>query len=338
MLVKAKRLVFLEKLQVEIEEFNLSANLGPEEVLVKNLWGLISSGTELAMFTETHVGFPVPDFGYAKFPFHPGYATVSCVMEVGEKINELQSGDLIFTRVGHASHAILSAPGQWHPVPDGIPIEHVPFAALAQIALSSVRLSNIRLGHTVVIFGQGLVGNLAAQLMQSAGARKVIGIDPIPQRLEISAQCGIDLQINPDEADIIESIDQVTSGKGCQIVVEATGSPEVASQAIQVASQMGQVILLGSPRGSAEIELYFGLHRKGISLIGAHASRQVDAAQYGDADPCEVMLEFIAAERLTVSPLLTHKLPASQANRGYQGLLNAKSDYLGVLLDLQAWK
>ena len=55
MLVKAKRLVFLEKLQVEIEEFNLSANLGPEEVLVKNLWGLISSGTELAMFTETHV-------------------------------------------------------------------------------------------------------------------------------------------------------------------------------------------------------------------------------------------------------------------------------------------
>ena len=336
--MKAKRLAFPEKLRVEIEEFNLPDDLGPKEILVENLWGLISPGTELAMFTKTHVGFPIPDFGYAKFPFRPGYATVSSVMEVGEKINELQSGDLLFTRVGHASHAILPAPDRWHLVPDGMPIEHVPVAALSQIALSSVRLSNIRLGYNVVVFGQGLIGNLAAQLMQSAGARKVIGIDPIPQRLEISAQCGIDLQINPSEANVTESIDQITNGKGCQIVVEATGSPEVASQAIQVASQMGQVILLGSPRGSAEIDLYFGLHRKGISLIGAHASRQVDAMQYGDADPCEVMLEFIATERLRVNPLLTHKLSASQANQGYQGLLNAKSNYLGVLLNLQSWE
>ena len=101
---------------------------------------------------------------------------------------------------------------------------------------------------------------------------------------------------------------------------------------------MGQVILLGSPRGSAEIDLYFGLHRKGVSLIGAHASRQANAIQYGDADPHEVMLEFIASERLKVNPLLTHKLPASQAKQGYKRLLNSKSNYLGVLLDLQAWK
>ena len=336
--MKAKRLVFPEKLRVEIEEFNLPDDLGPEEILVENLWGLISPGTELAMFTETHVGFPIPDFDYAKFPFRPGYATVSSVMKVGAKINELRRGDLLFTRVGHASHAILSVADRWHLTPDGMPIEHVPFTALAQIALSSVRLSNIRLGHTVVIFGQGLIGNLAAQLMKIAGARKVIGIDPILQRLKISTQCGIDLQINPVEANVTESIDQITSGKGCQIVVEATGRPEVASQAIQVASQMGQVILLGSPRGSAEIDLYFGLHRKGVSLIGAHASRQANAIQYGDADPYEVMLEFIASERLKVNPLLTHKLPASQAKQGYKGLLNSQSNYLGVLLDLQAWK
>ena len=336
--MKAKRLVFPGKLQVEIEEFDLPENLGPEEILVKNLWGLISPGTELAMFTESHVGFPIPDFGYAKFPFRPGYATVSRVMEVGENINELQNGDLLFTRIGHTSHAVLSTADRRHFIPDDIPIEHVPFTALAQIALSSIRLSNIRLGHTVVIFGQGLIGNLAAQLMKTAGARKVIGIDPIPQRLEISSQCGIDLQINPTEVNVIESIDQITSGKGCQIVVEATGNPEVASQALQVASQMGQVILLGSPRGSAEIDLYFGLHKKGVSLIGAHASRQVDATQYGDDDSYEIMLEFIADKRLKVDPLLTHKLPTSQAKQGYQGLLNSQPNYLGVLLDLQTWK
>ncbi|MCZ6678639.1 MAG: zinc-binding alcohol dehydrogenase [Candidatus Poribacteria bacterium] len=334
---KAKRLVFPGKMQVEIEEFELPEAPGPGEILVENCYGLISPGTELAMFTETHVGFPLPEFGYAKFPFRPGYAAVGRVLQVGEGVKGVQEGDMVFTRAEHASHAIVSGE---HPVlkaPGRLPAEHMPFVALANIALTSVRLSEVRLGHTVAVFGQGLIGNLAAQLMRCAGARKVIGIDTVPERLAISTQCGIDVLVNPAEDNLRSRVDDLTDGAGCQIVVEATGNPQVAPEAIRIAAQMGKVVLLGSPRGSAEIDLYFDLHRTGVSLIGAHGSRQADATQYGDPDPNALMLEFIADGRLQVAPLLTHTLPVSAADRAYRGLLDEKENYLGVLLDLRQW-
>ena len=74
--MKIKLLVFPEKMTVEVEESELPDEPGHGEFLLENIYALISPGTELAMFTETHVGFPDPDFAYAKFPFRPGYAAV----------------------------------------------------------------------------------------------------------------------------------------------------------------------------------------------------------------------------------------------------------------------
>ena len=335
--MQAKRLIFPAKLRVEVETFEIADTPGPGEVFVENLYGLVSPGTELAMFTETHVGFPMPEFGYAKFPFRPGYATVSRVLQVGEGVAGVREGDALFTREKHASHAMIPERQPLLLAPEGMPTEHVPFTALATIALTSVRLSGVRLGQRVAVFGQGLIGNFAAQLMRCAGARQVIGVDPVPERLEISKQCGIDVQVNPIQEDLRTRINALTDGAGCHIVVEATGNPQVAPQALQIAGQMGKVVLLGSPRGNAEIDLYFDLHRTGVSLIGAHASRQADVMQFGEPDPNELMLEFIADGRLQVAPLLTHTLPATEAEKAYQGLLNEKAHYLGVLLDLRQW-
>ncbi len=335
--MKAKRLVFPGKMRVEIEEFELADDPGSGKVVVENLYGLVSPGTELAMFTETHVGFSVSDFPYARFPFHPGYAAVGRVIKIGRDIQGLQEGTVILTRGHHASHAVISAERIGLRIPADITVKHIPFVVLAQIALTAVRLSNMRLGHTVAVFGQGLIGNLAAQLMRCAGARKVIGIDPVQERLAISKQCGVDVQVNPTEQALRAHVDALTDGDGCQIVVEATGNPQVAPQALQIAAQMGKVVLLGSPRGSAEIQLYFDLHRTGVSLIGAHASRLADVVQYGDPEPSELMLEFIGDGRLRIAPLLTHVLPASEAERAYNGLLAEKDTYLGVLLDLRDW-
>ena len=332
--MQAKGLFFPNKMQVEVEDFDLPKTLQPKQILVENLFGLISPGTELAMFTQTHVGFSRPGFGYASYPFRPGYATVGRTIDVGTEVVDLQVGDMVFTRTRHASHAVLS---RWEKVTDTTTIKRVPFVSMAQVALTSVRLSSSRLGQTVAVFGQGLGGNLTAQLMRCAGARQVIGIDLISSRLAISAQCGIDTQINSAQTEVTDRIKHLTGDTGCEIVVEATGAPQVALQALKAAAQLGEVILLGSPRGNAEIDLYFDLHRTGVSLIGAHASRQTDVAQYGEVDPQRLMLEFIDSDRLQVSPLLTHTLPATRAEEAFLGLLNQKEDYLGVLLDLQVW-
>ena len=336
--MKAKQLVFSGKMVVETVEVEVPDRPAPGEILVEQLYGLISPGTELAMFTQTHVGFPRPDFGYARYPFYPGYASVGRVLLTGCSVDAVSEGDLVYVRGKHASHSMISADRPPVKLPGDLTLEHAPFAVLAQIALTAVRLSGVRLGHNVAVFGQGLIGNFAAQLMCLAGAGRVIGIDTIPERLAIAAACGLDDGVNPLVDNLMERIDNVTGGAGCQIVVEATGNPQVAPQAIRAAAQMGQVVLLGSPRGSAEIDLYFDLHRTGVSVVGAHGSRQADARQFGDPDPHELMLDFIARGRLKVAPLLTHVLPASGAATAYRGLLEEKGAWLGVLLDLTRWE
>lgn len=336
--MKARQLVFPEKMKVETIDVEINDTPGPGEVLVENLYGLISPGTELAMFTQTHVGFSREDFGYASFPFHPGYASVGRVLLAGRDVDAVREGELVYVRGKHASHALVPAGQSLLRLPEDMSLQHAPFAVIARIALTAVRLSDVRLGHTVAVFGQGLVGNLAAQLMNLSGARLVIGIDAVPERLSSSESCGIDACVNPEAEDLTDRVNAITNGEGCQIVVEATGNPDVAPQAIRTAAQMGQVVLLGSPRGSAEIDLYFDLHRTGVSVIGAHGSRQPDALQFGDPDPDELMLDFIARERLKVAPLLTHVLPASRAAEAYRGLLEEKGAFLGVLLDLTRWE
>ncbi|MDA0747075.1 MAG: zinc-binding alcohol dehydrogenase [bacterium] len=336
--MKARQLVFSSKHKVETVEFDLPDKPGTGEVLLESTYSLVSPGTELAMFTESHIGFSVPDFAYAKFPFYPGYASIGRVLLTGEGVDHVKEGDAVYTRGKHASHAIIPAGRPLLKLPDGLPPERAPFAVLAWISLTAVRLSEVRLGHTVAVFGQGMIGNLAAQLMRLAGARQVIGIDLVQERLAISSQCGIDTQINASTENVQERILELTNGTGCQVVVEATGNPEVAPQVVKAAARMGKAILLGSPRGNAEMSLYFGLHSPGVSVIGAHGSRQADAERYGDPEPHELMLDFIANERLIVSPMQTHTLPVSEAELAYCGLRDEKDAFLGVLLDLRQWR
>ena len=336
--MKAKRLVFPEKMRVDVEEVEIADAPDAGEVLVENLYGLISPGTELAMFTQTHVGFPIPDFRYAKFPFRPGYAAVGRALVVGEGVEGIREGDPIYTRGHHTSHAMVRAGTTTLKLPDNVQFEHAPFAVLAQIALTAVRLSEIRLGHSVSVFGQGLIGNLTAQLMQCAGARQVIGVDRVQARLDIAEKCGIGARILAEAQDAVPRIKDLTDGAGCQVSVEATGDPDVAPHVIRAAAQMGKAVLLGSPRGGAEIDLYFDLHRTGVSLIGAHGSRQADAVRYGDPDPHELMLDFIAQKRLCIAPLITHTLSTAEAQSAYMGLHERKDTYLGILLDLRKWE
>jgi 2-desacetyl-2-hydroxyethyl bacteriochlorophyllide A dehydrogenase len=334
----ARRLVFPAKMQVEVEEFDIPDDPNPGEVVIENLYGLISPGTELAMFTETHIGFPIADFKYASFPFRPGYATVGRAAKVGFGVDDIAEGDVIFTRNGHESHTLVRTSRPIHKAPPGMAVEHVPFAALAQIALTAVRLTDVRLGITAAVFGQGLIGNLAAQMLQRAGARRVVGIDVMQHRLDISAQCHIDSQINPAHTkELDDMLDHLAHGSGFHIVVEATGDPSVIPQAIKTARERGQVVLLGSPRGSTQIDPYFDVHVPGVSIIGAHGRHVANATQFGDPDPTELMLSFIAEGKITVAPLITHTFDASDATKAYNGLLSRKDSHLGVLLDLTKW-
>ncbi|SEN87361.1 zinc-binding alcohol dehydrogenase [Paenibacillus sp. OV219] len=322
---------------VQYEESSFeSSQLGERDVLVETQYSLISPGTELALYTGTHIDLPNPANRFAKFPFHPGYSTVGEVIEAGAG-SGFARGDCVFTAGHHASHEVLEAADDLVVrLPDGLRPELALFGRIAEISMTSVLLSRVKPGDYVAVLGMGLVGNLAAQLFAQRGAIP-IGIDVVPERLELAKQTGVTHVVlsggDVGKAALREDVHRITGGKDPDIVVEASGVPELVITALELCRQLGQVILLGSTRGLVTLNVYELIHRKGVSLTGAHASLKGVEGLPTSGELYREVLGMIQSGTLCVEPFITHRLPSSEAKRAYELLLHHKNRACGVILD-----
>jgi threonine dehydrogenase-like Zn-dependent dehydrogenase len=321
--MKIQRLVFPDKNRCEVEEAQLDEKLEPNQALLKTKVTLISAGTELAMFTRSHRGFDEPDFGYAKYPFRPGYLAVS---EVVASTCSIKTGALVFTSGPHATYSREMA-DDLVPLPAGINPEHATFLGLASISMTSVRLAPARAGANVVVIGMGNVGNLCAQLYGLCGAITA-GVDLSEKRLATAKSCGIDKAFCTANKPLTECVKEL-GPRGAEFVIEAIGSSRTISDAFKAVAERGTIVLLGSPRTKMEIDPYFDIHRTGIHIIGAHG-RNVDGATIKHDKG--LLLEWIRSGKLHVAPLITQHMPMAQGLKGFEGLRDKPDEYLGVIL------
>ncbi|WP_127588341.1 zinc-dependent alcohol dehydrogenase [Paenibacillus koleovorans] len=308
-----------------------------DSVLIRTDYSLISPGTELAFYTGTHIDLNNPANRWAKFPFYSGYASVGEVVATGKEVgNKFQSGQKVLTLGHHATYDILPCSDEFIlPLPPGIDPKAALFARLAEISMTALIHSRFREGHRVAVLGMGLIGNLAAQLYAIQGAN-VIGIDLEPSRLDIAHSTNISTTIlSGSNVDLTVELRQAANSGGASpdIVVEATGSPSLVNVALDAVRDHGQVILLGSPRGKAEIDIYRHIHRKGVSLIGAHGNIKGIDGLPTSAELLRYVLRLIANGSLRTEPLLSHVLHWSEVQQGYELLHQRKENALGIVLD-----
>lgn len=334
-MIRAKQVVFIKPNVVMLEDFDFDPTPKDGEIVIRTLSSIISSGTELACLAGSA--------NWAPFPFRPGYGAVGEVIAVGNAVKDIKVGDIILTYSNHASHAkarILAVK-----VPEGLSPEHAVFARMANVAITAVRVSNCELGDNVAVIGLGLVGNFAAQLFQISGCR-VIGIDRIPKRLEIARTCGIEKLINSSVADPVQIVREWTEGKGCEVVVDATGNPQASVMAANLAGKNGEVILLGSYFGrkleTNVTELLERLHlweHGCVTYKGAHEWRypiKEDPQgffKHSIERNTKINLRLIAEGKLKVESLLTHKLKPEQCAEAYEGLKDRPEEFVGVVFD-----
>ena len=325
-----KRVVFKEKGLVAAEDFEIKE---PEQsqVLVRTVSTLISPGTETAFLMA------LPNTT-GKFPMYPGYSNAGVVAAVGSKTSKFKVGDRIVSRRNHASYVVADEDDLIR-IPEGLSFDEASFFALGSIALQGVRKASIELGESVIVLGQGLVGNLALQLAKLSGGMPVMGADMYDYRLGISQKCGADHVYNPSRVDLKEAVKDATDGKSAEVVIEATGNPEAISTALELAGKYGRVIILGSPRGTTEVNFYSTVHKKGVSIIGAHEDmRPRYESSHGwwtGRDESSLVVKLIGRGLLKVRDLMTVKMSFRRAAEAYKRLIESKNDTLGIILD---WK
>lgn len=332
------RVCFPGPYQVVLDQTAIATQPGPTELLIRCLYSLISAGTELAMYTHSHIGFSDPANTYAKYPFYPGYTAVGQVEAVGSAITGFAPGEIVYYPGFHQHYAFVDpAQTTMLHVPPDLPLPHVPFVRMAEIAYTSVLMSSVQPGDTVAVLGLGLVGHLAAQLFQLEGAT-VIGIDLTALRRQLAGQAGIRHLVDAQTQDAVAAVQEHTGGEGAAIVVEATGSPSLVETALAMAREKGEVILLGSTRGRAEVDVYNHIHRRGVTLKGAHGRLVPRHAPPGEIDQVDVdkrMLQWLHEGRLQVEHLVTEMVRPEQAEvqRAYESLHNAKDKVMAILIE-----
>ena len=335
--VRIRQLMLVGKSKVEIQEKAFS--MGPSSILVENQYSLISPGTELALFTGTHIGFSDPEITWARYPLQPGYASVGTIVVIGDNVAGFSIGERVLHFQPHADQSIVT-PGRdlIFKIPTELESKKALFARFSQIAYTAVAASGKKDGY-VLVFGGGIVGNLCAQLFQARQGRKAIIADIAQSRTELALRCDIYASICSSTQDVTQAILSLTDKKGISTVVEATGVPDLVTESLKVVNKLGEVILLGSTRGKVEIDVYKLIHRKAVSLIGAHESRYPlfstsDSSSSHDLFGNDV-LGMITENKLKVDEFLTDIVTPAQVADAYNLLLNDRDAHLGIIID---WK
>ena len=323
-----KRIVFTGKNQVELELWS-PEDPGPGEVRVRARWSLMSTGTEtIVLHRRFAPGTPV-DL-WVKYPFHPGYAQVGVVEQVGAGVTTLGEGDLVVSRSHHASHAVGNA-GHFTKVPAGVAEQDAAWFALAKITAIGARAVDYHLGDSVLVIGAGPIGQMSLRWALAAGAERVVALDPFPARLAAATRAGAHATISASVHAAVDAVRAAFGGDLPQVVVDATGHHQVLASALGLAGRKGRILVIGDTGTPSEQRMSPDLISKGLTIVGAHDGHEEpgwDGARY-----YRLFFAMVAAGRFPLGGLATHAFTPEQCREAYAAADERRGETMGIFFD-----
>ena len=324
-------------------EVQLEQRARPEpqagSLLIRSRATLVSAGTEVTILSgEFDPGSAWAAYGV--FPFDPGYSSVGVVEEAGEGVDRSWLGRRVASGAPHALYATVP-PEFARFVPDDVADDQATLFALAETVMNGVRRGRVAWGEDVVIFGAGVLGQLAARVCLLAGAAHTVVVDIDPSRLARLPQDASVVAVDATREQPREVVERVTSGRLADVVIELTGSPDAIPGEFAVLRPQGRFLMLSSPRGTGTMFNFHDLcNAPSIEIIGAHITSHPPVAT--PANPwtrerhAELYFALLASGRIDVAPVITRSAPYGEGPAVYRAFLERSSGDLGVVLDWTA--
>ncbi len=218
------------------------------------------------------------------------------------------------------------------PVPQGVTLEEASMTEPAAVALHALRRIQTSLaGKAVAIFGAGPIGLMTAQWARIMGAAEIFLFDVITEKLELAKRIGFDNIFNSATQDPLEIINARTGGKGAHACIEAAGVPATYRHALGSVGRGGSVVFLGNPDADVTLPapLISQLMRREVSILGTWNS---DYSAAGNDDDWRTVLQAIASGMLTLTPLITHKIPLADSSDMLHKMRDKSEFYAKVLI------
>jgi len=276
-----------------------------------------------------------------------GYSAAGQVVEVGPAVSGLRVGQVVATGgAGKANHAEFQAvPGLLcAAVPGAVPAADAAFTTMASIALHGLRQAEVGLGAKVVVIGLGLVGQLAGRLAMTAGC-DVAGVDPGQHARTVAGRSGM-LALDELGDRTTEHILSWSRGRGADavLVCAASSSSAPVTRVPALCRDRAAVVIIGdvglnldrSPFYERELSLRFarsyGPGRYDPSYEAWGVDYPAGQVRWTESRNFEAVLDLLAADRLRVSDLVTHRFDIGDAPAAYELIENRPEPYLAVQL------
>lgn len=326
---------------VRIEEMSIP-RIGPGEILIK----VMASGICGSDIMEW--------YRIRKAPLVLGHEIAGVVAEVGEGVTNCRVGDRVF--VSHhipcntchyclqgyhtaceTLHSTNYDPGgfaEYLRVPRlnvdrGVFLlpKEVSFDAGAMIeplacVIRGQRLARLQPGQAVLVLGSGISGILHIMLARASGAGRIMATDINAYRREQAATFGADA-VSDAREDIPAWVRSVNDQRPADLVIVCTGAPAAFDQALQSVDRGGTILCFATTEPGVNLSVPLNdFWRNEIKLMPSYGNSPYDAT---------AAIELIRFNRLPVEKMISHRLPLSEAQSGFQ-LVAAGTEATKVIL------
>ena len=317
--MRVVRLVAPRKFEI-VEQPDPVAGAG--EVLVR-LKEIAVCGSDLITYLDT--------MEEVQFPAKDGKPAHECVGIVETSDMEgFAPGDPVLwfppSQDGLRTHAVAKNRIELMKLPDEESITHWMMAQLLGTVVFGARKLDCLLSENVAIVGQGPVGQLFNHLMWNLGARMVVGIDPIAERLEVSPKMHATHTLQYGKVDVMAEVKKLTGGKGMDVVVEASGYDESINLAYEIVRRDGRVLQFGAPKHRDQTfapRLIYDKRLKVYGTVGPEVERDMGIA-----------LDYIVQGRIDPSPIITHRFKLDDVQDAYELYAERRKGCVKVIVEM----
>jgi 2-desacetyl-2-hydroxyethyl bacteriochlorophyllide A dehydrogenase len=323
----APAVVFRGVDDVAVQEIEMP-DPGVDCVQIKTTVSTISIGTETWGLRDLFTWQKTP------FPCVPGYQRVGTIVKLGSGVTGWQLGDKVMATIGAwsgkvnpfwGSHAAVANThkNELYRIPVGVDDVDASGAVVAQVGYNAAYRPDLNPGDWVMVYGDGIIGQSAAQAARSRGA-KVIMVGHRTERLSLAAEFSADAVINNGTGNVVQEVQKITGKPHVRAVIDTVQSEAAQKEYVAVLEYArGQIVYSGFTPGTAWADMALLQQRELTTHFVAGWTRA----------RMEATLNLMAQQKVNLKPLVTHRVPFQKAAEMYRMAREKSAPFMGISFD-----
>jgi len=175
----------------------------------------------------------------------------------------------------------------------------------------------------VLVTGLGPVGLATAMLSKALGATKVIGIDVVPERLQLAKSLGLCDEVLASAEDNVDQVRQLTGGCGVEKAVDCSANDKARLTCIQATRKWGKICFIGEG-GSVSFQ---------PSRDIIHDQKTIYGSWVTNLWRMEELTERLVRWKLHPDTLITHRFTLDDAAQAYALMATGTCGKVAVVFD-----